>query len=241
MVSEGAGMSAMNSEADSTASSNGSDGAAPPAVPQRILIAEDELLLARSLVSDLSELGFSVIGPAPNGKQAIDLARVQRPDIALMDVRMPQMDGLTAAEILFHELNIPVIILSAYSDPAYVQAGTRVGVFGYLLKPASHDDLRVTLAVAWNRFLSHHRMTGEVSDLRLRLEHRKIVERAKGLLMQHTGLSEEEAMRTLQRKARDARRPMVDLAKSIIDAHMVMDTKPAKPDAKAADDKPASA
>lgn len=194
-----------------------------PAEPQRILIAEDELLVAKSLANDLTELGYQVIGPAPNGQQAIETARREKVDLALLDIRMPVMDGLAAAEVFFKELNIPVIILSAFSDPAYIQAGARVGVYGYLLKPASYDDLRVTIAISWNRFVRHQQMSKEVGDLQNRLEQRKLIERAKGLLMSHMKLTEEEAMRTLQRKARDARRPMAELAKSIIDAHMVMD------------------
>lgn len=222
----------MKSDAAGTALLAGDGGDALPDAPRKILVAEDELLLARSLAGDLNELGFEVLGPAPNGQQAIELARKDRPDLALLDVRMPIMDGLAAAEVLYHELKVPIIILSAYSDPSYIQAGVRVGVFGYILKPVSHDDLRVTVAVSWNRFLHHQRMANEVDELKNRLEQRKLIERAKGLLMKHLSLSEEDAMRTLQRKARDARKPMVDVARTIIETHAAADPKPDKPGGK---------
>lgn len=189
-----------------------------PQSPKKILIAEDEHLLARSLSSDLSDLGYTVVGPVPNGQAAIDLARQDRPDMALLDIRMPILDGLAAAEVLYSELHLPVVILSAYSDPPYLQAGVRVGVFGYILKPVSHDELRVTLTVSWGKFLEQQRLTTEVDDLKNKLEHRKIIEKAKGLLMKHMGIGEEEAMRTMQKQARDSRRPMVDLARSVIEA-----------------------
>jgi len=197
------------------------------ASPRTVLVAEDEHLLARSLSADLVELGYSVIGPANNGEVAVQLARATPPDMALLDIRMPVLDGLAAAEILYSQMNIPVVILSAYSDPPYLQAGARLGVFGYLLKPVSMDELRVTLTVAWSRFLEQRRLHGEVDDLKTKLEHRKIIEKAKGILMKSANLSEEEAMRALQKKARDSRRPMVELAKALLDTQgLVEDSRP---------------
>jgi response regulator NasT len=188
-----------------------------PEAPKSILIAEDEHLLARSLSSDLVELGYTVVGPAPNGQNAVELARIHKPDMALLDIRMPVMDGLAAGQILYSQMGIPVVILSAYSDPPYLQAGARMGVFGYLLKPVSLDELRVTITVSWSRFLEQKRLTGQVDELKVKLEHRKIIEKAKGLLMKNMSLSEEEAMRALQKQARDSRRPMVELAKALLD------------------------
>jgi len=194
---------------------------APPTL-RSILVAEDEHLLARSLCEDLTELGYSVIGPAPNGQVAIDLARGQKPDIALMDIRMPVMDGLAASEVLFKEMGVPVVILSAHSDPMYIKACIATGVFGYMIKPASLDDLRVTMEVSWSRYQEQRRLNDEVEGYKTKLEHRKIIERAKGLLMKNLGLDEEEAMRTLQKQARDSRRQMVDLARALLDTHQIM-------------------
>lgn len=190
---------------------------AEPTLPRQILVAEDEHLLARSLAADLSELGYTVIGPAPNGLQALEMARKLKPDLALLDIRMPGMDGLSAAEVLHAELGIPVVFLSAYSDPEYLQAGARLGVFGYLLKPVSLDQLRVTLTVAWSRYLKQQTLSGEVARTRQELENRKIIERAKGIIMKVMSLGEEEAMQKLHKHARDSRKPMVEVAKAILD------------------------
>ncbi|MCG8510627.1 MAG: response regulator, partial [Rhodospirillales bacterium] len=120
--------------------------------PRRLLVAEDEHLLAQHLEADLKELGFEVIGPASNGKRAVDLAREQKPDMALLDLRMPEMDGFQAGEILYLELGVPIIVVSAYSDREYIERMRQLGVFGYLLKPVSLDELRVTISVGWSRF-----------------------------------------------------------------------------------------
>jgi len=189
-----------------------------PALPSRILVAEDEHLLARSLSTDLEALGYVVVGPAPNGQVAIDLAKEDKPDIALLDIRMPVLDGLAAAETLYKEMGIPVVILSAYSDAPYLESGARIGVYGYLLKPVSRDELRVTLTVSWSRFVGQQDLATKVDDLSQKLEQRKIIEKAKGILMKNQGLSEEDAMRALQRQARDSRRKMVDLAQALLDS-----------------------
>jgi response regulator NasT len=189
-----------------------------PESPRSVLVADDEHLLARNLANDLTELGYTVVGPARNGLVAIELAKANRPDIVLMDIRMPELDGLEAAKVIFEELGIPVVILSAFSDPAYLRAGVKIGVFGYLLKPVTLDELRVSLTLAWSRFITHKSLTTEVDSLKLKLEQRKIIEKAKGLMMRTMNISEDEAMRALQKQARDLRKPMADLAKSILDA-----------------------
>lgn len=202
--------------------SNG-NGKSLPETPRTILIAEDEHLLARSLSTDLGELGFQIMGPAPNGQAAIDLAKNERPDLALLDIRMPVLDGLAAAEVLYTQMDIPVVILSAYSDPLYLQAGARLGVFGYLLKPASMDELRVTLTVSWGRYREQKRLTDELDGIKLKLEQRKVIEKAKGILMKSMGITEEDAMRALQKQARDSRRPMIDLAQAVLDTQGLAD------------------
>ncbi len=189
-----------------------------PASPKRILVAEDEHLLATNIAHNLRSLEFEVIGPAANGQQAIELAKEHKPDLALLDIRMPGTNGLEAAQVLFCQMGIPVMILSAFSDADYLAAGTRIGVFGYMLKPVTLDELRVSIAVAWSRYTQHTRLRDEVQDLKVTLENRKVIERAKGLVMQKLGLSEDEAMKRLQKQARDSRRKLADLAQSILDA-----------------------
>lgn len=187
-----------------------------PELPRTILIADDDFDLARSLAADLGELGFKILGPASNGQAAIDIAQNERPDLALLDIRMPVLDGLAAAETLYAGMDIPIVILSAHSDEPCLQAGVRLGVFGYLLKPVSTEQLRVTLMVSWRRYCEHRRIAIELDELKLRFEQRKVIEKAKGILMKTMGLSEEDAMRTLQKQARDSRRPMFDLAQALL-------------------------
>ena len=190
--------------------------------PPKVLVADDELLLAQSIEADLRDLGIGVIGPAPDGAKAVSLARDHKPDLALMDLRMPQMDGLAASRVLYEELGIPVVILSAYSDTADVEESQDIGVFGYLLKPVNADTLRVTLEVAWSKYQAEQRLTEEVDGLNRKLEERKLVERAKGIIMEQRGITEPAAMKLLQKQARDHRKPMVELARSVIESHALL-------------------
>ena len=188
-----------------------------PSQPTKILIADDEHLVASGLAVNLRELGYTVIGPAMDGEEAVDLCRKHEPDMALLDIRMPRKDGLAAAEIVFGQLGIPVMIFSAYSDPQYVTAGNRVGVFGYLLKPVTQDQMRVGISIAWNRFLDYSNQNGEIETLKERLEHRKIIEQAKWIIVKRKGVEEPEAMKLLQRQARNNRRTLVDVARSVLE------------------------
>ncbi len=196
------------------------------ALPRSILVAEDELLLARTLTELLKGLDLQVIGPAPNGQAAIDLAREHRPDMAILDIRMPEMDGLSAGEILRRELNIPVVILTAYSDQSYVDQSCQLGVSSYLLKPVNLDELRVSIAVAWRQWQLQRNLLGQVAELERKLRERKVIERAKGLVMKHLGIGEDEAMRRLQKQARDSRKPMAELAQAIVDADGLVGFRP---------------
>ena len=201
--------------------------------PRRLLIAEDEHILAKSLETDLQTIGYDVVGLASNGQRAIELAQDAKPDLALMDLRMPQVDGLEAGQAIYDRLNIPIVMVSAYSDKQYVESATAIGVFGYVLKPVSIDTLRVTISVAWNCFTEQQGLAREVAAMEQKLEARKLVERAKGLIMTTLGLSESDAMRRLQKQARDSRRPMSELARSLIEAHDLLkkDNPPAPLDA----------
>ena len=185
--------------------------------PSTVLIADDDELLAKSLGYNVRQLGLEVIGPAFDGKQAIELARETRPDLAIMDIRMPMVSGLSAATVMFKQMGIPVVIVSAYSDAEYLEAGKRVGVFGYLLKPITADQLRVGIGVAWARYIQQESLRHKVHDLRSALEDRNFVERAKKLLMDKIGLDEAEAMLRLRKEARDSRRRLPDLARALIE------------------------
>lgn len=194
-----------------------------PLHPEKILVAEDEHLIAMDLAGYLKGLGFDVVGPANNGRKAVELAKEHRPDLALVDVRMPQMDGLEAAGILFCQMNIPVIIVSSYPDAQYVERATRIGVFGYLLKPVTPDRLRVNIAVAWSRYRQHMLLRQQIAQLEAKLDERKIIEKAKGLLMKKLGISEEEAYERLRKKARDSRRKIADLARAILETSELLE------------------
>jgi len=200
-----------------TKSASRSSTSTLPETPSTILIADDEHLVATGLASALRELGFDVCGPVADGDKAIALCQKEQPDLALLDIRMPRMDGLSAANVIYPQLGIPVIIVSAYSDQEYVQSGGRVGVFGYLLKPVTKEQLRAGIAIAWGRFRRTAEQDAEIMSLKKRLENRKVIEEAKWIIVSRTGISEPDAMRLLQRQARNNRRPLIDVARDVIE------------------------
>ena len=214
-------MTQQGGTSDEAASARVAEGVAPVGAADagdltRILVGEDEHLVAASLADNLRSLGYEVVGPAANGQQVVDIAKAEQPQLALLDIRMPQMDGLDAAVVL-HQMRIPAVMVSAYSDAEYLDKSARIGVFGYVLKPVTVEDLRVNIAVAWARFCQQDQLRSEVADLKTALENRKLIERAKGLLMQRLELTEPEAMKRLQKQARDSRRSMADLSRAIIE------------------------
>jgi response regulator NasT len=191
--------------------------AAPTALPKRILVADDEHLIAQMLVDQLVSLGCEPIGPASTGEQAIQLARTERPDLALLDIRMPQLDGLAAARGIWVELGIPVVIISAYSEPESIAGGEDLGVFGYLIKPINAEDLRVAIAVAWRRWHAHLTQTSRIRQLEKSLDARRAVEQAKWMLVKALSIEEPEAHRRLQDHARRERAPIAAIAQKIIE------------------------
>lgn len=193
-----------------------------PASPQRVLVADDEHLVAAGLIAGLKDLGYEVIGPASNGEKAIEMCRAEHPDMAILDIRMPGLDGLAAGETIYNELGIPIVMVSAYSDPEYVNSGNRIGVFGYLLKPVTRDQLRVGLKVSWARFRQQAELSDEVGTLNAKLEQRKVIEQAKWIIVKRKGVEEPEAMRMLQKQARNGRRPLVEIAKSVIESESLL-------------------
>lgn len=182
----------------------------------RVLIADDEALHNLALTSQLETLGHHVVATAANGREAVELARESKPDIAFLDIRMPGMTGPEAAQQIATERPIPIIILSAYSDERTVEEATRSPVFHYLVKPVDPDDLAPAIAVARARFDEWLEARRQRDQLELKLEERKLIERAKGLLMETRGLSEREAYRFLQKTSQDKNTPMVELARKIL-------------------------
>ncbi len=187
-----------------------------PAKPARVLVADDEHLVATDLAFTLGELGYTVVGPVTDGEAAVQLARRAKPDLALLDIRMPKRDGLSAAAELFEDMAIPVIILSAYSDTKSVEAAAGAGVFGYLVKPAAEEQLRVCIEVAWSRFLHLASQRLESGKLRQRLDERKAIEQAKWLLVSKRNMPEPDAMKLLHKKARDSRQTLLSVAEAVI-------------------------
>ncbi len=182
----------------------------------RVLIADDEALHNLALTSQLETLGHTVVATATNGKEAVQLARETKPDLAFLDIRMPVMTGPEAAHEISAERPIPIIILSAYSDSRTVEEATRAPIFHYLVKPVDPDDLAPAIAVARARFEEWLDARHQRDMLEMKLEERKVIERAKGLLMDTRGLTEREAYRFLQKTSQDKNTPMVELARKIL-------------------------
>ncbi len=182
----------------------------------RILVAEDEPLSAMALQAQLEALGHVVIGPAHNGREAVEMARANPADLAILDVRMPALSGLEAAHEIAGFIELPVILLSGYSDPEMIEEATRAPVFHYLVKPVSMADLGPAIAVAMTRFNEWKELRGQAQALEHKLEDRKLIEKAKGVLMEARGLPEAEAYRVLQKESQNRNQPMVEIARSIV-------------------------
>ena len=188
----------------------------PPAsvLPLRILVAEDEAIIRLDLVEMLKEAGYQVVAEATNGLEAIELATVHRPDIAILDVKMPEMDGITAAEQII-EISA-VLMLTAFSQKELVERARSAGAMAYVVKPFSISDLMPAIEIAVSRHREQRALLGEVADLQERLETRKVIDRAKGILMKTLNLSEPESFTWIQRTAMDRRISMKDVALAII-------------------------
>ena len=183
---------------------------------RRIVVAEDESLIRMDIVETLKDQGFDVVGEAGDGLQAIKLAKELKPDLMVMDIKMPDMDGLSAAEQIA-KLRIPVVFLTAFNQQELVSRASEVGAMAFLVKPFSPEDLLPAIEVALSRFQQLTQLESEVSNLTERLETRKLVERAKGVLGVQMGLSEPDAFRWIQKAAMDRRIGMVDVARTILD------------------------
>ena len=187
----------------------------------RVIIADDESLIRMDLREMLTNLGYLVVGEAGDGRSAVNLAREVRPDIVIMDVRMPDMDGIEAARLLTEERIAPVLLLSAYSQQELVQRARQAGVAGYLVKPFRESDLTPAIEVVLARFSEFRALEREVATLGDALETRKLVDRAKGILMDTQGLNENDAFRRIQKMSMNNRKSMRSVAEAIILAHQV--------------------
>ncbi|MGH2694545.1 MAG: ANTAR domain-containing response regulator [Actinomycetota bacterium] len=184
----------------------------------KVLIAEDEAIIRLDLKEMLEEEGFEVVGEASDGDAAIRLTRERTPDLVIMDIKMPGMDGLTAAERIVSEDLAAVLILTAFSQKDLVQRAAEAGALGYLVKPFQKSDLMPAIEVALARYAQLSAVKKEAADLTDQLETRKAVDRAKGALMDARGMKEAEAFRHIQKRAMDERRPMKEIAEEILGA-----------------------
>jgi AmiR/NasT family two-component response regulator len=184
--------------------------------PTRVLIAEDEALIRLDLKEMLEEEGYVVVAEVGDGQAAVDQAQQLRPDLVILDVQMPVLDGIAAAEQIAAARIAPVIVLTAFSQRELVERARDAGAMAYLVKPFSKNDLVPAIEVAVGRFQEMHALDAEVTDLKERLEARKVVEQAKGRLMAERGISEAEAFRWIQRTAMKERTSMKALAQAIL-------------------------
>ncbi|MDP9459774.1 MAG: response regulator [Actinomycetota bacterium] len=182
----------------------------------RVLIAEDEALIRLDLKEMLEEEGYSIVGEVGDGQQAVDLARELTPDLVILDIQMPVLDGLSAAEQIASARIAPVIVLTAFSQRELVERARDAGAMAYLVKPFSKNDLVPAIEVARGRFAEMSALDGEVRTLEERLETRKVVEQAKGRLMSERRITEAEAFRWIQRTAMNQRTSMKALAQTIL-------------------------
>lgn len=190
----------------------------PDAVrPRRVLIAEDEALIRLDLAEMLREEGYDVVGQADDGQEAVELAESLRPDLVIMDVKMPRRDGIDAASEIAAKRIAPIVVLTAFSQRELVERARDAGAMAYLVKPFSITDLIPAIEVAVSRFGEIAALEQEVATLSDRLETRKMVERAKGLLQQKQGMSEPEAFKWIQRAAMDRRTTMKRVAEVVLE------------------------
>jgi AmiR/NasT family two-component response regulator len=184
----------------------------------KVLAVEDEGLVAASLIAQLGDLGHEVVALARDGQEALEYASKLAPELIIMDVRIPVMDGIEATRSILGQKPVPIVLLTAYADEDLVRRAGDAGVMAYLLKPVSGDQLRSTIEVAWARFREFQALRLEVRDLKEALETRKLVEQAKGVLMRRLSLSESEAFRRMQETSRSKRVSLKELAAMILKA-----------------------
>ena len=186
-------------------------------IARRVVVAEDESLIRMDIVEILRDNGFDVVGEAADGEAAVALAMELRPDLVIMDVKMPKMDGISAADKLNKEHIAPVVLLTAFSQKELVERATEAGALAYVVKPFTPNDLLPAIEIALSRWAQIVALENEVADLSERFETRKIVDIAKGILNEKMGLTEPEAFRWIQKASMDRRLTMKDVAVTIVD------------------------
>lgn len=184
---------------------------------RRAIVAEDEALIRMDIVETLREGGYDVVGEAANGEEAVALATEHKPDVVVMDVKMPVMDGITAAEQIAKARLAPVVLLTAFSQTELVERARDAGAMAYVVKPFTPADLLPAVEIAASRFVEIRALESEIADITERMETRKHVERAKGLLMEKMQLNEPEAFRWIQKTSMDRRLTMREVAEAVID------------------------
>jgi len=185
-------------------------------VAPRIIVAEDEAIIRMDLIEMLREAGYNVIGEAANGREAISLARHLKPDLAILDVKMPEIDGISAAEVIVGEKLAAVLMLTAFSQRELVERARDAGAMAYLVKPFSISDLTPAIEMALGRYAQIQALEAEVGELGERLEARKLVDRAKGVLMANLGITEPEAFKWIQKAAMDQRSSMSAVSEGVL-------------------------
>jgi AmiR/NasT family two-component response regulator len=187
----------------------------------RVVIADDESIIRLDLRETLQRMGHLVVAEAGDGRAAVELVRQHRPDLAILDVKMPELDGVEAAKEIAKDRLAPVLLLTAYSQQELVKRAMDAGVFGYVVKPFTESELLPAMGVAIARFGEFNAISAEAESLSTALETRKVVDRAKGLLMDRHGLKEQDAFRRIQQQSMNSRKSMREIAEAIIIAHEV--------------------
>lgn len=184
----------------------------------RIIVADNESIIRMDLRELLEEAGHTVVGEASDGRKAVELARRHKPDLVIMDIKMPEMDGITAAKIISQEKIAPVLLLTAFSQKEIVEKAKDSGVLAYLVKPVKEANLFPAMEIAISRFQEFAELERELEDVKNSLETRRILDRAKGILMDAYNLSEGEAYRRIQQYSMSKRKSIRDVAEAIIEA-----------------------
>ena len=187
----------------------------------RVVIADDESIIRMDLREMLTGLGYLVVGEAGDGLSVVNLARELRPDLVIMDIKMPDLDGIAAAKILTEERIAPVLLLTAFSQTELIDGAKEAGVVGYVVKPFRETELVPSIEIALSRFKEYRAIEKEAHNLRETLETRKLVERAKGVLMETSGLREAEAFRKIQKLSMNTRKSMREIAEAVLLANQV--------------------
>lgn len=193
------------------------DTASNSSTARRVVVVEDESLIRMDIVETLRDNGFDVVGEAGDGEAGVALARELKPDVVVMDVKMPKLDGISAADQLNKDHVAPVVLLTAFSQKELVERATEAGAMAYVVKPFTPNDLIPAVEIALSRWAQLVALENEVADLAERFETRKLVDIAKGILNQKMGLSEPEAFRWIQKASMDRRLTMKDVAVTIVD------------------------